>query len=135
MLKDELEKLLVQGGVYCVNQQLFNKTAEENSSLLAKVIYDGSTKYFTGLNAGDVDAATTELLELLNTLDTEVNPDGTPKYKRTVSVKFNILNSNGSQIKTETVKVPYGSQKEFNVNLNANQSVYKLKQTLKSMLI
>ncbi|MDQ9758744.1 hypothetical protein RFZ45_07390, partial [Acinetobacter baumannii] len=49
MLKDELEKLLVQGGVYCVNQQLFNKTAEENSSLLAKVIYDGSTKYFTGL--------------------------------------------------------------------------------------
>lgn len=125
MLKDELEKLLVQGGVYCVNQQLFNKTAEENSSLLAKVIYDGSTKYFTGLNAGDVDAATTELLELLNTLDTEVNPDGTPKYKRTVSVDFTVKYDNDTPDKTETIKIPYGTQKEFKVNLGAEQSVYK----------
>lgn len=67
LLWNELENLLVNGGVYSVNQQIFSSTA--GATELEQALYNGDDSYYTGWNAGDVDAATTELMELLTDLD------------------------------------------------------------------
>lgn len=69
LLWNKLSELLVEGGVYSVNQQIFAKNADESTSELEQALFDGDNHYYTGLNAGDVDAATTELMTLLTELD------------------------------------------------------------------
>ena len=76
LLWNKLYELLVQGGVYLVNQQLFDPNslmegaAIDKDSPLYKVLYgDDDHTYYTGWNATNVDAATTELMELLTDLD------------------------------------------------------------------
>lgn len=69
LLWNKLSELLVEGGVYSVNQQIFAEDADESTSELEQALFDGDNHYYTGLNAGDVDAATTELMELLTDLD------------------------------------------------------------------
>lgn len=77
LLWDKLYELLVEGGVYAVNQQLFSKTSMDENKLdptdpLTQILYNngnGENTYYTGWNATNVDAATTELMELLTDLD------------------------------------------------------------------
>lgn len=77
LLWDKLYELLVEGGVYAVNQQLFSKTSMDENKLdptdpLTQILYNngqGEDTYYTGWNATNVDAATTELMELLTDLD------------------------------------------------------------------
>ena len=77
LLWDKLYELLVEGGVYAVNQQLFSKTSMGENKLdptdpLTQILYNngnGEDTYYTGWNAANVDAATTELMTLLTELD------------------------------------------------------------------
>lgn len=69
LLWNKLSELLVEGGVYSVNQQIFAEDADESTSELEQALFDGDNHYYTGLNAGDVDTATTELMTLLTELD------------------------------------------------------------------
>lgn len=77
LLWDKLYELLVEGGVYAVNQQLFSKTSMDENKLdptdpLTQILYNngqGEDTYYTGWNAANVDAATTELMTLLTELD------------------------------------------------------------------
>lgn len=77
LLWDKLYELLVEGGVYAVNQQLFSKTSMDENKLdptdpLTQILYNngqGEDTYYTGWNATNVDAATTELMTLLTELD------------------------------------------------------------------
>lgn len=89
LLWNKLYELLVQGGVYLVNQQLFDPNslmegaAIDKDSPLYEVLYGDEDKtYYTGWNATNVDAATTELMELLTKLDTENDENGTPYLKQ-----------------------------------------------------
>lgn len=76
LLWNKLYELLVQGGVYLVNQQLFDPSslmegaAIDEDSPLYEVLYgDNDQTYYTGWNATNVDGYTTELMELLTDLD------------------------------------------------------------------
>ncbi len=73
MLWDKLYELLVEGGVYSVNQQLFKEMPEgaDETDELTVALFNGYEGYYTGLNAGDVDLATTELMTLLTELNAE----------------------------------------------------------------
>lgn len=117
LLWSTLKELLVEGGVYAVDQQLFinDLSNNEDASDFEQAVYDGDKLYYTGLNAGDVDEATTRLMTLLTELDTLKNEDGTPIYKKTYDVKFNIhymnLDGTESHVETKTYdKLPYGEK-------------------------
>ena len=77
LLWDKLYELLVEGGVYAVNQQLFSKNSMLENKLdptdpLTQILYNngnGEDTYYTGWNATNVDGYTTELMELLTDLD------------------------------------------------------------------
>lgn len=117
LLWNELENLLVNGGVYSVNQQIFSSTA--GATELEQALYNGDDSYYTGWNAGDVDAATTELMELLTKLDTECDSDNVP-YKKTYDVTFNIhyMNADGTengQPATSTSTKVYGSSLDLTI--------------------
>lgn len=84
MLWDKLYELLVEGGVYSVNQQLFKELPEgaDETDELTVALFNGYEGYYTGLNAGDVDLATTELMTLL----TELNAEHRKQYDLTVEL-------------------------------------------------
>lgn len=113
LLWNKLYELLVQGGVYLVNQQLFDPSglmegaAIDEDSPLYEVLYgDNDQTYYTGWNATNVDAATTELMELLTTLDTAVGSDGeTPLYKKNfdINVNVSVYNEDGTPYNTPTI--------------------------------
>ncbi len=113
LLWNKLYELLVQGGVYLVNQQLFDPSslmegaAIDEDSPLYEVLYgDNDQTYYTGWNAANVDAATTELMELLTTLDTAVGSDGeTPLYKKNfdINVNVSVYNEDGTPYITPTI--------------------------------
>lgn len=117
LLWNKLYELLVQGGVYLVNQQLFDPSslmegaAIDEDSPLYEVLYgDNDQTYYTGWNATNVDAATTELMTLLTELDTET-------YLKQYKVTFNVhwMNPDGTQEgDTEVVfdKKPYTYSKD-----------------------
>lgn len=75
LLWQKLYELLVEGGVYSVNQQMFsdeNKPTEnvDTNDPIYKLLYDGTdNNFYTGKNCVDVDAATTELMSLLTDLN------------------------------------------------------------------
>lgn len=125
LLWDKLYELLVEGGVYAVNQQLFSKTSMDENKLdptdpLTQILYNngqGEETYYTGWNAANVDAATTELMELLTTLDTAVGSDGeTPLYKKNfdINVNVSVYNEDGTPYSTppikDTIHYAYGDQ-------------------------
>lgn len=114
LLWDKLYELLVEGGVYAVNQQLFSKNSMLENKLdptdpLTQILYNngqGEDTYYTGWNATNVDAATTELMELLTTLDTAVGSDGeTPLYKKNfdINVNVSVYNEDGTPYITPTI--------------------------------
>lgn len=129
LLWQELYDLLVDGGVYLVNQQLFyNGEGVEDSGALVDLLYDGDGTYYTGLNSNNVDAATTELMELLSTLDTEQDPETGDWYKKhfNINVNVSIYNENGTDYTkpsvTDTIEYAYGDTVEIDVDKYTEQA-------------
>lgn len=111
-LWDELYQLLVNGGVYSVNQQFFAKEASADDDELAQAVYDiNDTGAYTGRNSANVDEATTELMTLLNTLEKKT-------YDVTFTVHYKKLD--GTDADPATVKVDaepktYGDSLTLNI--------------------
>lgn len=107
LLWDALEKLLVKGGVYSVNQQIFQTAPEGTDKAMADLLY-GDDGYYTGLNTTNADGYTTELMELLTDLDENYRND------YTITVKVHITDSvNGAPVGepiTQTLTKEYGEE-------------------------
>lgn len=114
LLWNKLSELLVEGGVYSVNQQIFAEDADESTSELEQALFDGDNHYYTGLNAGDVDTATTELMTLLTELD--------ETQRKTYTVNFTVqyMNIDG----TESNSVPQSYTKSYNTPLDLSIEDY-----------
>ncbi|MBS6627541.1 MAG: glycoside hydrolase family 43 protein [Clostridiales bacterium] len=99
MLWDKLYELLVEGGVYSVNQQLFKEMPEgaDETDELTVALFNGYEGYYTGLNAGDVDLATTELMTLL----TELNAEHRKQFNVNFTVHY-MDSETGKEIRIET---------------------------------
>ena len=114
LLWNKLSELLVEGGVYSVNQQIFAEDADESTSELEQALFDGDNHYYTGLNAGDVDTATTELMTLLTELDE------TQRKKYTVNFTVQYMNIDGTE--SNSVSQPY--TKSYNTPLDLSIEGY-----------
>lgn len=122
LLWDKLYELLVEGGVYAVNQQLFSKNSMLENKLdptdpLTQILYNngnGEGTYYTGWNATNVDAATTELMTLLTELD--------ETQRKTYTVNFTVqyMNIDG----TESNSVPQSYTKPYNTPLDLSIEGY-----------
>lgn len=101
LLWNTLEDMLVKGEVYSVNQQLFAQAPEGTDDAMADLLY-GDEGYYTGLNTTNVDGYTTELMELLTTLNNE--------YRETYKVKFIVhwTDAGSTSSTTETVTLNNG---------------------------
>lgn len=119
LLWDKLYELLVEGGVYAVNQQLFSKTSMDENKLdptdpLTQILYNngqGEDTYYTGWNATNVDAATTELMTLLNTLEKKT-------YDVTFTVHYKKLDGTDADpatVKVDTEPKTYGDSLTLNI--------------------
>ena len=114
LLWNKLSELLVEGGVYSVNQQIFAKNADESTSELEQALFDGDNHYYTGLNAGDVDTATTELMTLLTELD--------ETQRKTYTVNFTVQYMNIDGTESNSVSQPY--TKSYNTPLDLSIEGY-----------
>ena len=114
MLWNKLSELLVEGGVYSVNQQIFAEDADESTSELEQALFDGDNHYYTGLNAGDVDTATTELMTLLTELD--------ETQRKTYTVNFTVQYMNTDGTESDSVSQPY--TKSYNTPLDLSIEGY-----------
>lgn len=114
LLWNKLSELLVEGGVYSVNQQIFAEDADESTSELEQALFDGDNHYYTGLNAGDVDTATTELMTLLTELDE------TQRKKYTVNFTVQYMETDGTE--SDSVSQPY--TKSYNTPLDLSIEGY-----------
>lgn len=137
-LWNTLYDMLVKGGVYAVNQQLFlepvtssdgTSASIDKDSPLYNVLYgDNDQTYYTGWNTTDVDAATTELMELLSTLDTEQDPETGDWYKKhfNINVNVSIYNEDGTDYTkpsvTDTIEYAYGDTVEIDVDKYTEQA-------------
>lgn len=114
LLWNTLEDMLVKGEVYSVNQQLFAQAPEGTDDAMADLLY-GDEGYYTGLNTTNVDGYTTELMELLTTLNNE--------YRETYKVTFIVhwTDAGNTSSTTETVTLnndgvySYGDSAELKV--------------------
>lgn len=114
LLWNKLSELLVEGGVYSVNQQIFAEDADESTSELEQALFDGDNHYYTGLNAGDVDTATTELMTLLTELD--------ETQRKTYTVNFTVQYMNTDGTESNSVSQPY--TKSYNTPLDLSIEGY-----------
>ena len=114
LLWNKLSELLVEGGVYSVNQQIFAEDADESTSELEQALFDGDNHYYTGLNAGDVDTATSELMTLLTELDE------TQRKKYTVNFTVQYMETDGTE--SDSVSQPY--TKSYNTPLDLSIEGY-----------
>ena len=114
LLWNKLSELLVEGGVYSVNQQIFAEDADESTSELEQALFDGDNHYYTGLNAGDVDTATTELMTLLTELD--------ETQRKTYTVNFTVQYMNIDGTESNSVSQPY--TKSYNTPLDLSIEDY-----------
>lgn len=114
LLWNKLSELLVEGGVYSVNQQIFAENADESTSELEQALFDGDKHYYTGLNAGDVDTATTELMTLLTELD--------ETQRKTYTVNFTVQYMNTDGTENNSVSQPY--TKSYNTPLDLSIEGY-----------
>ena len=115
LLWNKLSELLVEGGVYSVNQQIFAEDADESTSELEQALFDGDNHYYTGLNAGDVDTATTELMTLLTELD--------ETQRKTYTVNFTVQYMNTDGTESDSVSQPY--TKSYNTPLDLSIEGYE----------
>ncbi len=115
LLWNKLSELLVEGGVYSVNQQIFAEDADESTSELERALFDGDNHYYTGLNAGDVDTATTELMTLLTELD--------ETQRKTYTVNFTVQYMNIDGTESNSVSQPY--TKSYNTPLDLSIEGYE----------
>lgn len=114
LLWNKLSELLVEGGVYSVNQQIFAEDVDESTSELEQALFDGDNHYYTGLNAGDVDTATTELMTLLTELD--------ETQRKTYTVNFTVQYMNIDGTESNSVSQPY--TKSYNTPLDLSIEGY-----------
>lgn len=114
LLWNKLSELLVEGGVYSVNQQIFAEDVDESTSELEQALFDGDNHYYTGLNAGDVDTATTELMTLLTELD--------ETQRKTYTVNFTVQYMNTDGTESNSVSQPY--TKSYNTPLDLSIEGY-----------
>lgn len=114
LLWNKLSELLVEGGVYSVNQQIFAENVDESTSELEQALFDGDNHYYTGLNAGDVDTATTELMTLLTELD--------ETQRKTYTVNFTVQYMNIDGTESNSVSQPY--TKSYNTPLDLSIEGY-----------
>lgn len=115
-LWNTLYDMLVKGGVYAVNQQFFAAPSSESGtepvvptdSPLYDVLYgDVDSTYYTGWNTTDVDAATTELMELL----TELDETERKSYNVTFTVQY--MDPDGTEADSHSIDI----EKEYNNSL------------------
>ena len=114
LLWNKLSELLVEGGVYSVNQQIFAEDADVSTSELEQALFDSDPHYYTGLNAGDVDTATTELMTLLTELD--------ETQRKTYTVNFTVQYMNTDGTESNSVSQPY--TKSYNTPLDLSIEGY-----------
>ena len=128
LLWNKLSELLVDGGVYSVNQQIFAEDVDESTSELEQALFDGDNHYYTGLNAGDVDTATTELMTLLTELD--------ETQRKTYTVNFTVqyMNTDGteSDIVSESYTKSYNTPLDLSIEGYDPNSMYAYSWVVKT---
>lgn len=128
LLWNKLSELLVEGGVYSVNQQIFAEDADESTSELEQALFDGDNHYYTGLNAGDVDTATTELMTLL----TELDETQRKTYKVNFTVQYMNTDGTESDIVSESYTKSYNTPLDLSIEGYDPNSMYAYSWVVKT---